>query len=881
MWRNVKEVSYEVQVREDGIGIYFYAHHSGFRGEECFKEAWKKINSLKISLETRYPSIETKVQEFDELKKVFNIVDINSKIRNKKDFLIFQNNEGETWISVIHLKGRIENTPHERYSQIDNLVAGLTRLGMDAHFIVHFRAIKPPKVKKIGLRNNKLRASNGEVLVQIREDKLEEEERESGHITGFWKVSAYAVVKTESEREAETRSTQVKNILTTVYSGSHYSPDIKILSGRKIKRKLKQIVLRKAVEKTEKMASTRLAALTHFPERPVPGVEAHEYPDFEIPPNDIFNYFTGIPTAYVLYREREIFTCTVDPEDLRRGLAVLGTVGSGKTFFVMNLVDRLLKKKHLPMLIFESKGEYIGLVKSLSPEIAKNIIIVCPGSEFAPLKINIFDPGEMDPEDYARRLYGLIDETLHSLFRVDGELSLQMSRVLGEVLPQVVKEERYRSFDALRKLLSDYAENNRQTAPYVDSTILAVDARLNVFRQGILSRVFEAEKTNLSLDELLRKVVIIDFSYLLSQGGTKEDTQIIMNLLMLQVFQAGLRRMNSEELKHLVIVDDARFLVPEIFRRRSSGDTTIVEDMITIERGKGQGLVLICQDPAISKVALSNCNTRVVFRLAFKSPEEEKYIRLGLNITEEQNRHLVIQPRREAIMKLAEYPHPFRIRTLNYQIPKITFQEIEEHNRNNHIGLYSEKEIKNEQMQETSEFPGQDEKYLNEIFSWLVTHDYITVDKAEELTKLSYSKTQELLDKLCSKKELLRTIYFSPLSGKQILYHSNKDVSFAFMNNELKNFINVNKIKASIQILKKTDKNKIIKELSSSLKDGVIITFDEKTANQIKKWYPEKNNGHKITSFTEKGISELNSFLKKGINKNQVHRIVLVEKMVN
>ncbi|MEM3586787.1 MAG: hypothetical protein QXO71_05620, partial [Candidatus Jordarchaeaceae archaeon] len=136
MWRNVKEASYEIQVREDSVGIYFYAHHCGFRGEKCFKEAWKKINSLKISLETRFPNIETKIQEFDELKKVFKLVDINSKIRTKKDFIISQTDEGEIWISVIQIKGRIENTPHEKYSQIDNLIWGLTKLGMDANFIV-------------------------------------------------------------------------------------------------------------------------------------------------------------------------------------------------------------------------------------------------------------------------------------------------------------------------------------------------------------------------------------------------------------------------------------------------------------------------------------------------------------------------------------------------------------------------------------------------------------------------------------------------------------------------------------------------------------------------------------------------------------------------
>ncbi len=882
MWRNVKEVSFEIHVQEDGMSIYFYAHNCGFRGEKCFKEVWKKIHSLKISLETRFPNIEAEIKEFDELKKIFNIFFIDSEMVKKKNFLVFRNNERETWVSVLLMTGKIENSPYEKYSQIDSLVGGLTRLGMDAHFIIHFRAIKPPKVKKGRAGSKKLKSSNGEVLIQVNEEKLEEKEKEIGHITGFWDVSSYVVIKTGGEDEAEIRATQVKNILTTVYSGGNYSPDIKILSGRKIKRKLKKIVLRKSVGRTGKMASTRLAALIHFPEKPVPGIEAHEYTDFEIPPNTIFNYFTGIPSAYVLYKERKIFTCMLDPEDLRRGLAVLGTVGSGKTRFVMNLVDKLLRKKPLPMLIFENKGEFLGIVKSLPPEVAKDIIIISPGSKFAPLKINIFEPGEMEPEDYARRLYGLIDETLHSLFRIDGDLSLQMSRVLSEVLPEVVKEEKNRNFDALRKLLGEYAENNRLTVPYIDSTVLAVDARLNVFRKGILSRVFDVEKTNLSLEELLKKVVIIDFSYLLSQGGTKEDTQIIMNLIMLQVFQAGLRRINTEELRHLVIVDDARFLVPEIFRRRSSGDTTIVEDMITIERGKGQGLVLICQDPAISKVVLSNCNTRVVFRVAFKSPEEEKYIRLGLNIAEEQKTHLVIQPRREAVMKLADYPHPFRIRTLNHQVPKITFQEIEEHNMRHHPLLYPEKEIKDKITNEVPEHKDQDERCLNEILSWLVTNDYITVDKAKELTKMSDLKARELLDEMHSKNELLRTIYISPLSGKQMLYHTNKNVSSAFMNNELKDFVNENKLNASIRLIKKGHKNKIIQEHSSpAFKDGVIVTFDEKTANQAKKWFQEGNNSYKVISFTEKGISELKLFLKRRANKNNAFQIIILENIVN
>ncbi|MHA1644148.1 MAG: ATP-binding protein [Candidatus Freyarchaeota archaeon] len=870
MWRNVKEASFEIHVQKDNIGIYFYAHHCGFRGEKCFKEAWKKIHSLKISLETRFPNIEVEVREFENLKKVFGIIDIGSKKEGKKSFLVFRKNGVETWLSVIHIKGRIESTPNEKYSQIDSLVRGLARLGTEAHFIVYFKAIKTRGVRT-GRSLEKVKASKGE-LAQVYEEKLEEKEKEIGHITGFWNVSSYVLVKAESEAEAEIRTTQIKNILTTVYSGTRYSPDIEILSGRKIESKLKKIILRKSVGRTGKMASTRLAALVHFPERPVPGIEAYEYPDFEIPPNTLFNYFKGIPAAYVLYKERKIFTCMLDPEDLRRGLAVLGTVGSGKTRFVMNLVDKLLRRKRLPMLIFENKGEFIGLFKALPPEIAKNIVIVCPGSEFAPLKINLFDPGEMDPEDYARRLYALIDETLHSLFRSDSELSLQMSKVLSEVLPRVVKEEKHRNFESLRKLLKDYAKENRGKVPYLDSTILAVDARLNVFRQGILSRVFEAKKTNLSLNKLLEKIVIVDFSYLLSQGGTKEDTQVIMNLIMLQVFQAGLRRINVDKLQHLVIVDDARFLVPEIFRRRSSGDTTIVEDMITIERGKGQGLVLVCQDPAISKVALSNCNTRVVFRIAFKSPEEEKYIRLGLNIAEEQKRHLIIQPRREALMKLAEYPYPFRIKTLSYQIPKISFQEIEEHNKKHHSWLYQDKEVKNGEIPETR---SGDERYENEILSWLVTHDYITVSKARELIKLTYQEIQKLLDKMHAKKELLRSIHYSPFSGKQTLYHTTKDVSLVFIKNELKSFILNNKFNVTIRIVGEGRKKRWVEKLSSSaFEKGVIVTIDEKTADQIRAQCNEKN--WKVISFTQSGISELKAFLKKTSTEGEAIHIFII-----
>ncbi|MEM2574027.1 MAG: hypothetical protein QXF77_06400 [Candidatus Jordarchaeales archaeon] len=279
--------------------------------------------------------------------------------------------------------------------------------------------------------------------------------------------------------------------------------------------------------------------------------------------------------------------------------------------------------------------------------------------------------------------------------------------------------------------MRDYGKREEKN-PNIYSTISALEARMNIFLRGMLGEVFNTRSSNVSIEELMRNVTIVDFSYLFSNGGNKEDAQLIMNLLMLHVFQSGLKRVNVNMLSHLVIVDDARFLIPEVFVRRSTSDTTAIEDMITLERGKGQGLILICQDPSVSRIALANCNTRIVFRLSFKSQSEEEFIRMSLNLPEEQREFLLTQPNRSALVKIPEFPHPFPIITNEYNIKEVTPTIIEKHNRTYHPYLFKNSEELN----------------VDHFLEWVASMGSVTLEQAARQIKVKMSDVIELIGKL-------------------------------------------------------------------------------------------------------------------------------------
>ncbi|MHA1431149.1 MAG: ATP-binding protein [Candidatus Freyarchaeota archaeon] len=693
LWEGeIGEASYEIHTNREEVSIMFHTHHTQRNEKEAFTTAYTNLQALKTSLQTNYPGILVEPVEFGKLRSIVEplIPRKDTTIKKHKHSILIRNTDEDRHLSLVHLKKGVELMPREETTQIDLLIESLLAHNMDARLVVHFRRRRKPRLKR-----ERVKRRRGEPLtipeqMELTDWRTDQVDNRLGRATGYWRVSAYLLLTTQTEAEARIRAKQASHILTTIYSGPLYGPEAEIFTGGKILKNLHNIASRRSVGKTADLPSTRLAALVHLPEKPLPGLRALTQADFEIPPSTIFKPMAEVPAALVLHREREVYTCTLDPDELCRGMAVLGRPGTGKTRFLGFLLKMLLRKKRgLPVLIFESKGELASL--ATLPEIEERVLILCPGTDYAPLRINLFDPGGVEPEEYSRKLQVFLTEILENYFGGDAEFSPQMSRVLGEVLPEVVGNPSLRSFEGLFQAMDSYSARNRDSYSFVENTVLALKSRLEIFRRGVLRRVFDTPRTNVPMDYLLNRVVVVNLGPFLGQGGTKDAVQILLGVLALQVFQAALGRRSTTSLQHLLVVDDARFLVPDIYNRRSSGDTTAVEDMITVERGKGQGVIVACQDPAVSKVVLANCATYVVFQLSFQSTSEKEFLELELGVRgEEQRRHLVSQPPREAVMRIPRYPYPFRVRTFRHEVRDLTPEEIERHNRTYHPKIYRE-----------------------------------------------------------------------------------------------------------------------------------------------------------------------------------------------
>ncbi|MEM1728514.1 MAG: DUF87 domain-containing protein [Candidatus Jordarchaeales archaeon] len=696
MWQEIDEASYELKVTGKEVAVFFHIFGKSLSLSRAAKKLKKNILSVKTSLETRFPGLVLSPITSDEVKEVFKLHH-GRPVSAKKKILNVKLPDGEKKICVLMLTKNVDQF-HGGISQIDMLARSLIQLDANVSFVVCFKPIK----KKFLLKHNK-------------DDQVQAEKA-----TGLWNTSCYVLLELTNDDELELKVLRLKNILSTVFSGPTEKPEIKVLRGRTLKRKYYTLSMRGFLGKSFEITSIKLSALTALPGKGVPGLNLRVKPEFNIPPEKLLQG-DGVRVGYVVFEDKKLFPFNLKLEQLRKGVAVLGAIGSGKTRMVMKIAKDVIANHKIPVLIFESKGEFASLIKELPPDVLAKTIILRPGSPYAPLKINLFDPGDMIPEEYARRLFGLLSAIFRSLFREDSELTVQMARVLNEVLFETLRREETRSIEGFLRVLKEYAKRETQI-PNVLSTINALEARMNIFLRGILGEIFNTKKSNVNIEDLLGNMTIIDFSYLFSNGGSKEDAQLIMNLVMLHVFQAGLKRMNVNTLSHLVIVDDARFLIPEVFVRRSTSDTTAIEDMITLERGKGQGLILVCQDPSVSRIALANCNTRIIFRLSFKSQSEEEFIRMSLNLPEEQREFLLTQPNRSAIVKIPEFPHPFPIVTEEYDIIEVPPTVIERHNKTYHPYLFGEEEID-----------------VDKFLEWMVSVGPVTFEDVARQMKISMS----------------------------------------------------------------------------------------------------------------------------------------------
>ncbi|MHA1268214.1 MAG: ATP-binding protein [Candidatus Helarchaeota archaeon] len=768
----IPNLAYEVSIHRNRVKFRIIISSVKNNKEELLSDLKSSLDIITKIYQTSFPDISFNILSGLNLKNAWSEIfgglgNYKIKVSND-DYIKISQTEKDIFLRIIKINNRPQIKAYLERTQIDSLISSLLSSNIyGCSFVVN---IEPVNIYKF--KDNESYSKNVQVYkdgstnireqTSIREDLLEIRHTE---ITAIWKTSVYFILKSLSEKKIESEAKKVMAVLDTVFSGSENSIELKVIKKTRLLYYFSLIVNRRPMGDKILMTSEHLATYLHLPEESFPSIERSNIPLFEIPTSDIVN--EKIVIGSVLFQNnKELFKVGIDIEDLRLNMFVTGLIGMGKTSLVMNILKNLVKfYSNINWMVLDWKGDYNSLIK----EAPNKILVLRPGTNEAPFQINMFDPENSNPDEHVRKLTALIIELFKSDFQNKPELSVQMERVCREVVSKVVSDTSRRSLKAFFEYLSEYEDMEKVHNRTIGMTINALINRFDRFRSGNLKKIFDVEKSNVNFNDLVNMKVIFDFNYLLSNGGTKKDVRFLMNLVLKYVIDKALQRGLTNELKHIVVVEDAQLLVPAVLREVP--ETSLGEDIPLLLRGVGEGMITIATRPEISPDIISNSGIKV----SFKSTYDSKKIANYQNLNQEQEEYLKIMPKQEAIITIPSFSYPFRIKSEPVFFKKCNTNEIYQNNKiicpliYENIDAIDEININNENIQnEDQDLNFIPEIEINELENNIINILDVPKNKfqiAQELN-ISIKKISLVLKELISRGTIKNALYPVFSSGK-------------------------------------------------------------------------------------------------------------------
>lgn len=259
------------------------------------------------------------------------------------------------------------------------------------------------------------------------------------------------------------------------------------------------------------------------------------------------------------------------PQIIQRHIFIGGTTGSGKSFSTGIILEEI-NRFGIPIVIFDSQQEYIGLTKGLGGR------VLIPGI------------------DYSVMISSLAESELLEL--VPTLKGTQGYELLAYSFIRLKKEKLYFNLNDLLKAM----END---APSLE--IKPASLKLALARTGssIGRHRFLGDQSDWKKLLLNNPVINIDCANL-----DQSQLQLIVGATLRELTT---RRIKNEIPPYVVVLDEAHLLVPE-------GDDSpckqVIRENVRIGRHYGICVILITQSPVdIDKKTIRQCNTRFIFAL--------------------------------------------------------------------------------------------------------------------------------------------------------------------------------------------------------------------------------------------------------------------------
>lgn len=346
----------------------------------------------------------------------------------------------------------------------------------------------------------------------------------------------------------------------------------------------------------------------------------------------------------------------------RHGL-IVGTPGTGKTTFSVDLLLQFYKKG-VPFLAIEpTKTEYRAMIDAIP-----DLQIFTPGnSGVSPFLCNPFlPPRNITVEKYIPSLVS----AFQAAFSMPPPLDLIFLSAVRAAYTQYGWKNSSKTGDpdvrpfGLFEFILCFKE-------LVDKTEYSREVRGNLQSGGTLrlqtlleqnSSIYDTIHT-LPLDDLLSKPTVLELNAI----ENAEQKALIMALLLIAVCTHTKQNQKGDgELKNIILIDEAHVLLGG--KSKSDGadgqDTTVkaLQNMIAEIRSYGTGILIADQSPsAVSRPIVANTDIKVSFRLV--QGEEKAILADSVGMEDSQRQHLGRLGVGEAFVYYSRLDSPQLIRT--------------------------------------------------------------------------------------------------------------------------------------------------------------------------------------------------------------------------